>query len=334
MNRVAYYIHGRGRGHATRSRVVVAALRAAGCDVVVHAGGDALPVLSGEPDPGLAGMAPLVARAWRDRQHLRRLAPDVLVTDGDAPSLVAAKTLGMPTVAVGHGLLFANAVLPSDLPRMSLAYERVNAGSSSFCADRVVAVHFLPIAARDPRRTCVARQDCGELQDSPVARASPKPKTLTDEGFVLAYFRDGNGAGVLSAALAAGTRVVCFGRLDDAPAGVDLRPPDRTAFVEHLARCTAVIGSSGCNLLSECVLLSKPVLALHRARDHEQILNGALLAAAGVGATGRIDRITLTEVAAFLDRAASGRFARVALDAALPPVSEAVCEAVAALACP
>ena len=338
MARVAYYVHGRGRGHATRSRAVLTALRSAGHDVLVYAGGDALPVLDDEPSllrvdpvlPGPASVARLAARARRDRRHLRRQAADVLVTDGDAPSLLAAKSLRLSTVAVGHGLLFAHAALPPGLPRASLAYERVNAGSSSWQADRIVAVHFLPVAARDPHRTTVARQDLDYRLDAQggAARSARAP---TDEAFVLAYFRDGNGAPALRAAIDAGARIICFGRLDGAPAGVDLRPPERAAFADHLRRCAAVIGSSGCNLLTECVLLGKPVLALHRARDHEQLLNGRLVAAAGVGATGRIDAVDRSQVSAFLERAAAGGFARVDLRAALPPVSSAVREAVEAL---
>ncbi|MCA9706868.1 MAG: hypothetical protein KDK70_13530 [Myxococcales bacterium] len=45
MPRIHYYVHGRGRGHATRSRAVIDRLRAAGHEVVTFAGADALPLL-------------------------------------------------------------------------------------------------------------------------------------------------------------------------------------------------------------------------------------------------------------------------------------------------
>ncbi|MCA9662191.1 MAG: glycosyltransferase, partial [Myxococcales bacterium] len=99
---------------------------------------------------------------------------------------------------------------------------------------------------------------------------------------------------------------------------------DRQAFRAALRRCAAVIATAGSNLLAECVLLNKPILALHARGDHEQRLNGLLAADAGVAEAATIGDPALAEgVRRFLDRVERGGFSRVELAAALPPVSTA-----------
>ena len=50
MASIHYYVHGRGRGHATRSLAVVETLRAAGHHVSVFAGQGAAPFFERDPD--------------------------------------------------------------------------------------------------------------------------------------------------------------------------------------------------------------------------------------------------------------------------------------------
>jgi UDP:flavonoid glycosyltransferase YjiC (YdhE family) len=165
MALVAYYVHGRGRGHATRALTIVPALRAAGHDVVVHSGADALEVLHPMERPVDVGVVPrgplapfhIASRAVGARGGLATLRPDVVVSDGDAPSMHAARSLGIPCLAVGHGLIFGHVVLPSGLPRARIALERINVASSSWLAQRRVAVHFLP--DRILGRTCPKRRE-------------------------------------------------------------------------------------------------------------------------------------------------------------------------------
>jgi UDP-N-acetylglucosamine--N-acetylmuramyl-(pentapeptide) pyrophosphoryl-undecaprenol N-acetylglucosamine transferase len=282
--RVAYFVHGRGRGHAVRARVAVPRLRAAGHDVHVLASGQALELLADVETP--RAVAPCVpgpgmARAWRERlRHdlgaLRALRPDVLVSDADGPSMHAAWLLGLPRLAVGHGLLFRHATLPPSIPRLPRLRETINAASSSWPADRRVVVHFAPVAPRTPG-TVIARPD---LRDD-LARTH-------DEGFVLAYFRDGDGARWLHALARRGRPVVCF-TTGTVPAGVERRAPDARAFADALARCHAVVGSAGNHLPAECAMLGVPMLALHRADDVEQRMNATLVARAGLGLAASMD---------------------------------------------
>src|SRR5688572_9170003 len=114
MARIVYFVHGRGRGHASRARAVLARLEAEGHELHVFGGDHAVALLRHrrdftEVEPCLPGRG-LVPSAWRrlrqDIVRLRRLAPDVIVTDADLAAAHAALCLRLPALAVGHGMLY------------------------------------------------------------------------------------------------------------------------------------------------------------------------------------------------------------------------------------
>lgn len=326
MARVSLVVHGRGRGHASRALACARALTGAGHELSVYAGGDATPVLADIPGlrplpivrPGITAPAAWLRRLTGDA---RRFADDArcLVSDGDHPSLVLARRRRVPSVAVDHGLALTHGVLPVRPPALLRLYERINAAPLGL-ADRLVAVHFLPFETADPRLVA-ARPDLRTDLRGPLAR----------DGFLLAYFRDDNGRDALAHALAAGAEVVCFGERDPKLPGLRFLPRDRAAFADHLRRCDGVIASAGSNVLAECVMLQKPVLALHRPGDAEQALNARLAEHAGFAVGRSFDALTPADVAEFLARTRRGDFATHDLLGALPPVSEVVVGAVAEL---
>lgn len=325
MPGIAYFVHGRGRGHASRSRPVVRLLRERGYDVTVFGGGHGQILLLGLSDwrprtpifPGVAHLAQVPSRVVADLRDLRALAPDLVVSDGDMPSLVAARALGLPTVSVGHGLVFTVSVLPPDLPLRPLIYERANSFMATWLGDRSVAVHFLP-AEPSVDTARMARPDVPTEMNS-----APR-----DDGFVLSYFRDANGARFVHRALQLGLRVICFGDLDALPDGVQRRPFDRADFIDHLVRARGVMASAGSNVLAECVQLAKPLLALYKPNDAEQHLNAILAERAGVAMGGCFDDDPSRVVDSWLERLVAGNFKRVELTDVMPPCSEVVVETI------
>ncbi len=338
---VAHFVHGRGRGHAARARTIAAELARRGHRVVLFAGEQALDLLrTGGPFelvpvesvmPGPSVVLRLPRRLRGDLGRLRALRPALVISDGDAPSVRAARRLEIPVLSVGHDQVFLRCRLPPGLPRLRVAHERLVAGLTSAGADRSVAVHFLPIdvAKAHARVVRVARPDRPESLQGPQS----------DDGSIVAYLRDGAGVPILNAAAAAGRRVRLFASSGSlaavaglAAAGVELLPFDRDPFHQALRECSAVIATAGSNLLAESVLLNKPMLALHRPGDHEQRINALLAEAAGVAMGAVIggedpgDR-----VADFLRQVSTGGFKRVDLEAELAPVSEVVADQVAEL---
>ncbi len=319
MARIAYFVHGRGRGHAARARAVLAALEARGHELAVHGGGQAESLLGSRPDftavravlPG-SGLLPSIAqRLPADVRRFRRTRPDVVISDSDLTSVHAAAALGIPTLALGHGLVFAHCELPPGLPRLGLLRETLNSGSSSWIAWRKVVVHFADAPVKTPSAV-LARPDL---------RDGLEPST-TDEGFVLTYFRDDNGQDALRALLATGRRVVCFTD-GEVPEGVVRRAPSAEGFADALARCGAVVASAGNHLPAECAMVGKPLLGVYDRGDLEQRMNGALLEHAGFGLTAPLEQVTPELLVRFFaepfPRAGVGEAVR-----ALPPVSAVV----------
>lgn len=326
MARVSLVVHGRGRGHASRALACARALTDAGHALTVYGGDDATPVLADIPGfraipvvrPGLAAPAGWLRRLASDA---RRFADDprCIVSDGDHPSLVLARRRGVPSVAVDHGLALTQGKLPIRPPALLRLYERLNAAPLGL-ADRLVAVHFLPFETASPR-LLAARPDLRPDLRGPLAR----------EPFLLAYFRDDNGRDALAHALAEGAEVVCFGERDPQLPGLRFLPQGRAAFADHLRRCQGVIASAGSNVLAECVMLGKPILALHRRDDAEQALNARLAEHAGAALGRSFAALTRADVAEFITRSRRGDFVAHDLQSALPAVSEVVVGAVAEL---
>jgi UDP-N-acetylglucosamine--N-acetylmuramyl-(pentapeptide) pyrophosphoryl-undecaprenol N-acetylglucosamine transferase len=311
---VAYFVHGRGRGHASRALSVVPALRHAGYGVSLFAAADALAVLrplgplSERPLllRGPRGLAQLLGRARSEARLLHQRGVTALISDGDQAALLAARLSGVPALALGHDLAFQHCVLPVGLDRVQLLAQRMNGLIAAQWSTRRVAVSFLPTRSIDAA-TRVARPDAGALL-ADVAR----PR----ENLVLCYFRDGNGSAASNFARQTGAQVVVAdGR------GSTLEP---ASFRALLGRACAVIGSAGSNLIAECVLSSTPLLALHKRHDVEQALNASWLAAADVGMACRFERLDAALVAHFIARARARQFARVDLAQALPGVAQAV----------
>jgi UDP-N-acetylglucosamine--N-acetylmuramyl-(pentapeptide) pyrophosphoryl-undecaprenol N-acetylglucosamine transferase len=326
MARIAYYVHDRGRGHATRSLPIIRALVGEGHAVHVCAG-DAVSSLMDDDAwgltrikglrPGLLSLVRLATRTREDEVFLGGLKPDVLVSDGDAPSLQAARRLGIKTVAVGHGLVFSHCKLPPGLPRLSVLLEKANTLPASWGADRVVAVHFMPIEGTKSH-VHAAGPDWSEGLDGEV----------TNEPFILSYFRDGNGGQVLRQACGEGLQVRCYGELRDPPAGVTVLPPSREAFLADLRACSGVIASAGSNLISECMYVGKPMLAMYRKTEREPRMNALLLEEAELGVAAAFQGDLPAGVARFIGMMNRESHRGREVVTALPPASRVLTQIV------
>ena len=324
MIRIAYFVHGRGKGHAIRTRAIIGALGKS-YEARVFCAGEAWDTLKDLPCsqpilpcmPGKGMVRSFTLRLRGDRKRFRLWRPDLVVSDGDGPSVNAARSLGIPVVAVGHGLILHHTRLPETLPWQSHLREVLNVASSSWPACRRVAVHFAPVEPRTDG-TLVARPDLRSETDPHAAR----------EDFILAYFRDGNGAMALEQLSRRGHRVRLFGQPRSVPHGVELHPPDVSAFGDALSRCRAVVGSAGNHLPAECAMIGIPMLALHRDHDPEHELNARLVEAAGIGIAAAVDHCTPSIIRRFEAEFDRPREELAARTRAMPPASEVVPRAI------
>lgn len=325
--RIAYFVHGRGRGHASRSRAVLERLRLEGHTVRSFGGGDAEDVLRHTPGfsrcqvvgPGRALVRRAMARISHDRALLKSFDADCVISDGDMPSVLAASSLGVRSIAIGHDLVFTRCRLPCSLPLSALLAEHASSFHTSFVRSGV-AVNFVPLEGRN-ERFHVARPDVREGWDDAPRR----------QGYVVAYFRDANGAHVLRELVAAGVHVKLFGARFTPPAGVEVHGFDTEAFARAMASADAVVGSAGSNLVAESIALGVPMFALHQAKDAEQRLNGGMLAHANAGMTCSFEALDRHVVARFLRRVRIRDFDRVDLRK-MPTASDAMVRVLAGLA--
>jgi UDP-N-acetylglucosamine--N-acetylmuramyl-(pentapeptide) pyrophosphoryl-undecaprenol N-acetylglucosamine transferase len=301
------YVHGRGRGHASRALHLVAELASRGHRARVFAGRDAVGVLADvvpttaiDSLPPTAGIDALATASRRIREDVARMAarrPDVVVSDGDLPALCAARVCGVPSVAVGHGLVFLVCARPSGLPRLPWWREAMKAGVASLGAHRRIAVNFMALPLRDATAVLAAPQSVPAV-------------TVAERSGVVAYFRDGVDARLFGAIRQAAPTAEIF-----APGGPQgVRSPDRDAFAEAFARARAVIATAGSQLIAECVASGTPLFAVHRRGDDEQRLNAELLARTGLGRAAPLDTVDAPMLRTFLDRSPLRRGAIVAPD--------------------
>ena len=301
MPRIHYYVHGRGRGHATRSRAVITQLLEAGHEVIAFAGHSAEPLLRDRvhtegvmsilPSAGPRAALQIAGRTRAAAKAIQLDQADLVVSDGDLPALLAARATRRPSIAVGHGLVFYCCARPPELPAARWLRESLKAGASSLGAHRLVAVNFLPLPVRRGR---LARPGL----DLDLGTATPR----TSDGPLLCYFRDGAPSSLLRQLAVLDLPVILFAPQDPGIAGIHYEPASRTRFVEILREARGVLATAGSQLIGECLALGAPLFAVHALDDDEQALNVSMLQHAGLGDGGSIHDLGVERLQSFLNR--------------------------------
>lgn len=266
--KIAYFVHGRGRGHAVRTLSVVPQLIKTGHEVNIYAGGMASSVLGNDSIkitsvmPGLKGIKTLFERIKTDKNIFSTNRPDFVISDGDAPCLYAAKKLNIPSIAIGHGIIIPYFHHTISFPFFRYLTESINVWVSSNPADIKIGVHFDYLK---PKKS-----------DTYLAQPSiPEIKIGKPEDYIISYFRDSNGTKVVNELIKKGIEVHNFGEKID---GAINHPYNQTVFREHFGHCAGVVASAGFNLVSEALHYQKPMLAMYKKGDFEQWMNATYLA--------------------------------------------------------
>ncbi|MBI3832090.1 MAG: teichoic acid biosynthesis protein [Planctomycetes bacterium] len=327
MARIFYSMAGEGRGHATRVRVVVEALRAEH-ELTLFAPGHAFEVLEPlyrhtpvrvVPIPGLLfaynkrrqvdflrtttrslGFAwRLPALRARITEEIRRDPPDLAIVDFEPALPRAARACGVPFISFDHQHFLVYNDL-SSLPRW-LRRQAAFMGLAVRCMYRGQAASIVS-SFYQPRlkRGCEHVRQIGVLLRDEILRAVP-----SRQGHLAAYFRRFS-IGRELAALKAGARgreVRIYG-LGERPAEGPLRfmPMDEPRLIADLASCEGLVTTAGNQLVGEALYLGKPVLALPEPKNYEQYINAHFLGESGAGAWAEMERIEPSAVDAFVGR--------------------------------
>jgi hypothetical protein len=305
--RVVFIVQGEGRGHMTQALALSRHLREAGHQIVLAMVGRSpwrsLPAYfrSGIGAPVREFDAPVQApgpdgRACspsRSALDVVRRAPGFLHAMGsigqaaEAADVVvnffdllgglttARQRTRAPTVAVAHNYAFLLPELdaapgPQHVRRAVLAYARATAAGAS--ARVALSFDELP-----------DRPEVGLHVAPPLLRTGLDDLRRRDDGYLLAYVLNTGYAAELAAWQARNPDVEVHCYLDGGPAslathvqierGFFAHDLDDHAFLDHLGRCRAFVGSAGFESLCEAHYLGKPVMAVPTEGQFEQTLN-------------------------------------------------------------
>ncbi len=321
--RLAYAIHGYGRGHAMRALGVLPHLMARH-DVLILAGGDAYDILHTDYavtriptlayhynakgqisdwltfkrnfpaviDAAVGGPASVMVA-----NVLKQFEPDVLITDSEIFSLRAAGRLGIPRITFDHFALLV--YCKPNIPwydrilfkRDSGVYRLLYGG-----AERIIASGFF---SAPPRRlgVCVV---------GPVIREAVRNTRPTNGQHLLVYLNKGESdytPRIERALLSLDIPVRVYGTpRRGLQQNIQFKPLSNLAFIEDLASCKAVFASAGNQLCGEVVHFGKPMLCMPQGCV-EQRLNAAQIEKMGLGMQTRKGRVTPELMQTFLSRA-------------------------------
>jgi uncharacterized protein (TIGR00661 family) len=302
--RIAYAVHGYGRGHATRSLAMLGEL-ARRHDVRVFAGGDAYATMIGFfpvvriPTLGFAYGRGTGARSnWATLRHnagavldlacggavfemvaaaLRDFEPDVLISDAEAWSHLAASRLGIPRIGFDHIGILAHcrpAIDPAD--RVEAFFDASVYRALMGQADRVLVSSFFPALPRSAQVRVVPT----------LARQAVREATASEGDHLLLYLNQGDhqfDERLRKVFVELGRPVHVYGTpLRGRDACLHFLPAGDASFVQDLASCRAVISTAGNQLVGEAMMLGKPLLVMPE-RCVEQRMNARAVAELGIG---------------------------------------------------
>ena len=320
--KIAYGIHGYGRGHSSRALAVLPEI-VRRHELLIFAGGDAYNALHGGYRvvriPTIKYQLAKNGRRSKTRTLIRaapclidlklggpaldmvsnamaEFAPDVVVSDSEAWTLHAARRLGIGRISFDHYGVLAWCDWPmSARERLvsrfeAMTYRLLMAGA----ADRIAIASFYDAPPRQ-EGVCVV---------GPVLREIVRQVEPQRGDYLLVYFSNGHvhfTSRVEDALRALDVPVVVYGTGREGREGnLDFRPPSNTRFVEDLARCRAIFATAGNQLISEAMHLKKPMLLLPED-SLEQRLNASAIERMGVGGRTSRAQVCAGRLRAFLD---------------------------------
>lgn len=312
---VEYYIHGHGRGHASRGKTVIQALEQAGYKVCVFVDNHVADLVEGVGTETVrVASLPIADSAKTVWDTIRIIVsrfvtdsdcsvcnraqrqPDLVLSDGDFPGMWRASRANIPAVALGHGYLFSTTEKPSHVSEFAWGHQQVLNGRTTRLADCTVDVSFVPLQPLNENTTIVAKPRLREA----VLRTR---RNISPNQIIVVYFRDaGSGADVLEELAKTNYEIRAFGPVTSQIGNIHVQPFDEKLFITSISEASAVIGTSGDNLIAECMWLGIPMLAMYDAVDSEQLLNAEMFEYTGLGMASSFQTFSSDQLTMFLNR--------------------------------
>jgi uncharacterized protein (TIGR00661 family) len=327
--RLAYGVNGYGRGHAMRAAAVLPHLRNRH-DILVFAGGDAFDALQAEFPvqrvPNMryyyrsAGKISPLATFKRNiplaldlflkgaghemvADALHAFNPDLVVSDGEPYTLWAGGRMGVPRISFDNFAQLAYCRLGlKGLDRLRGWANGLGYRTLLGHTERIIIASFFEAPAKMPGICSVGAVMRPEVLSVTPTRGEhllvyfSKPEEFTP-AVELALHECGRSARIYGTSRRGLDRQLQYKPLGNLP------------FLEDLASCRAVFGTTGNQLLGEVIHFRKPMLAVP-INCLEQRLNALQLERLGVGEVIKSRQVTGSRIKRFLAREPefTGRF--------------------------
>ncbi len=327
-----YGVSGMGRGHASRSKVVIDHLLAAGHDVRILTSGTGSAYLKEsylENVTEIMGLTFSISEEgvgiWRTlgknlkeggqlyptlkqaRKAFKEFRPDLTITDFEPFTPFVSRLHRVPFISVDniHIITAAKLSTPKAWRKDRLIANAVIRGMYTMPREYLVSSFFFPELKKGQERTTLI---------GPLLRTEALRQRPTDKGHLLLYApTETSGKAVLELVRRTGRKAVAYGFPQQGEEGnITFKKPCTDEFLKDLATASAVITGGGYSLISEALFLGKPVYSIPIKGQFEQMLNGLYLQKLGYGlydldpTKRRLDRF-LKELDRFKTRIADDR---------------------------
>jgi len=305
--RVLYGVAGEGLGHAMRSAVVAEHLENQGHDVRFVSSGSAYrylntrwpgkvigvlglrTVMSGNAVmPFTTMVSNVLKQTFGPITHAGTFIgvsmggkPDIVISDFEPWTARYASFGKIPLIALDN-IHFMNRcehppyVVANDRTAAAIMYPTVNAMVPN--AKQYLVTTFASAGVAKPNTTL----------HLPILRKNILNAVVQPNNHVTAYFNeDSNHEAIVGVLRRLPYNFIVYGNkfIDRVTTvgNVTLKPFSEIQFIHDLASSSAVIGGAGFTLMSECIYLGKPLLAVPFGAHFEQILNANYLEMMGYG---------------------------------------------------
>ncbi|GAB7080032.1 glycosyltransferase family protein [Megalodesulfovibrio paquesii] len=297
MARIVYGVMGDSRGHLSRSLAVAGEL--SGHEIIFAGGGLVetvreqgyraipLPMLGTILKNGAVDTPATLANTAKEllrrgstlaalRRELEALKPDLVVSDYEYFTPLAARQLGLPCISIDHQHVVTHTVYATPPGQAwnrfctSLPIRQLFSNAERF----LVSSFFAP-----PVRPGARVEIFG-----PVLRPQPLQFTAGTGEHVLVYLRGASLEAVTQLLAGRERRYVVYGFGEvSGPANCLFKKPSVEGFLEDLTTAAAVLSNGGHSLLSESFHFGKPVCCVPTGMFYEQYLNAWFVEQLGYG---------------------------------------------------
>lgn len=297
MARIIYGVMGDARGHVSRALTVA---REMPHHEFLFVGGGHVHALEGEGYPvedvpmastlyrnnrvdlptTVSNAVNVFAKGYRVVKRVAQIVsdfdPDLILTDYEYFTPLAARRLGRPCVSLDHQHVLTHCSYdPPRVQRVSrfmtcLSIRILYSKSSMF-----LIISFYTPPPRDPTTTAVF---------PPLIRAEVRNQLPTEGDHVLVYQTSPTFHRLLPILEQMNDRFIVYG-LGKSPPRNNLifKAPSKHGFLHDLASCRYVVTNGGHNVISEALFLGKPVFSFPIVNAYEQFLNAYFLRRNGLG---------------------------------------------------